>query len=1080
MLNPPELTRQRIENYLAALQPRLWEPTVALDAAVYRPDGDEGPTPRDYRALRIAPGEAAGYSYTPIAPGYAWGPVYSDAWFLLTGTVPAAWAGRTVAARLDVGAEAIVWEGDNPLQGIDESHDAIPLFDNARGGETVSLHILANGGNPFVSGSVVSDLNRPQEPSPTPFTFRRAELACYDPDLFGLYYDVKMAYEVMREQPNDSPRRAELLAALDALVTTCDAADRASIAAARARLGEVYARPADAAAPQISAVGYAPIAAGLCLLERAQYRCLHTFATALRLMDAYPEYKFAATQAAQYEWVKHLAPKLYARIKEKVKTGSWEIAGSLWVEADCNLIGSESLVRQILLGKTFFRDEFGVETKDLWLPDGAGSAALPQILKKAGIDYCLTQNLRANPTGSFPPPSFLWQGIDGAQVFTHTPPADMYNAAMTPKVLADSVKNVREPDRAPRSLILFGDGGEGGPTVEMLENARRVQNVAGMPVITLEKAGDFFRKAESDAKVLADKSALAGARELPVWVGELDTEPRGRTYTALAQNKRANRKTEFLLRDVEFLSVISPHGLGAYPTEALDRAWKTTLLNQSRAILSGSGPTEVYRNSAQDYAAVSEMLLDFQADATDALAGAINTTGLRRPVLVVSGLSHFANEAVTVALQPGEAPVAAVGPEGDAMPVQIMDAGGERNALFIAKNVPLHGYAVWDLGATRIAPELDDEVTASPTHLENNALRVDFDPATGLIVALYDKESERDVLNPTYELNADGAPVGPLNLAQCANQLQMFEDKPPLLEASHEALNRAVFDRKPGRTLTELDGVEVVEAGPVRGALRFTRTFGSSKIVQTVRLTAGGSRLDFVTEVEWQETDKGLQAAFPVAINSPRATYEIQFGHVERPTHSNTGWDRAHGEVGAQKWADLSEGNYGVALLNDSKYGHDVHGQTLRLTLLRACQPPAPNADRGPHVFTYALLPHAEDFRGGEVVENAYALNSPPVAHAMTGNQRGSLPLQRSFFEIDNAGVFIEAIKKAEREEAVIVRLYETHNTRGTVTLTTTLPVLRAYLCDLLEKNVVELPLSGGEVTLPIQPFEIVTVKFLT
>ena len=1060
MLKHAELTRRRIESFLAnTLRPRLWQTQVPLEAAVYRPEGG----PRDYRDQRLTPADAAQQKYTPVVPGYAWGPVWSDAWFRFTGTVPGEWRGKTVVARLDTGAESIVWDGDNPLQGIDDNHGELLLFEKAAGGERVTLHVQATGMNPNVSVH-----GRPKEPGPTPFTFGYATLAVYDADLFGLYVDVNVALGVMQEQPADSPRFGQLLYALNEVVNLYDEDDPASVAACRQRLAETYDKPACASAHRISAVGHAHIdTAWLWPLERTQMKCLHTFATATRYMDLYPEYVFVCSQAAQYEWVKRMAPKLYERIKEKIKSGQWEVVGSMWVEADCNLSSGESLVRQVLHGKNFFQDEFGVETKDLWLPDVFGyAAALPQILKKARIDYFLTQKISWNQINKFPHHTFLWQGIDGTRIFTHFPPADTYNAAVTPKELAYNVRNFRDLDRANRSLYVYGYGdGGGGPTVEMLENARRLQDVEGMPAVTLETSQAFFRKAEEDA------------RDLPVWVGELYLELHRGTYTTQARNKQGNRKSELLLRDAEFLGAVNPAGLAAYPLDRLDRAWKTTLLNQFHDIIPGSSVQEVYVDSECDYAEIAQVTGEIIAEGVEALAGAINTTGMKRPVLVVSNLSHFASEAVEVPLQVGEQPVTAFGPEGETMPVQV-DAreDGSRAALFVARNLPLHGYAVWDLAATATPVEDEEGVTASETHLENESLRVEFDAQTGLITRIFDKDSERDVLNETHETDREGR-QGALLPAQCANQFQLFEDKPLFWDA----WDIDIYSHETVRIVTELDRVEVVENGPVRGAVRFTRTLpgGLSKITQTVRLTAGSARIDFVTEVDWHESETMLKVAFPVAINSPRATYEIQYGHTERPTHYNTSWDLARFEVCAQKWADLSEGNYGVALLNDCKYGHDTYGNTLRLTLLRSPKAPDPEADMGRHTFTYALLPHGGDFREGEVVENAYALNAPPLARAIPGNRAGTLPIERSFFEVDNAAVFIEAIKRAEKEEAIIVRLYEAHNTRGTVTLTTTLPVTRAYLTDLLETNVFELPLSGGSVTLPIQPFEIVTVKFL-
>ena len=1058
MLKHPELTRRRIESFFnETLRPQLWRSQVSLQAAVYQPKADR----RDYREGGIEAEEAAEFAYMPVEVGFAWGPVWSDAWFRFTGEIPAEWDGKIVAALLDCGAEAIVWEGDDPVQGIDGNHGEFVIAQAVKGGANVSLIVQATGMNPYVSVHGV-----PKDPPAMPFVFRQAALALYDTELFGLYYDLKVALGVLDELPVDTQRYGQLLYRLNTAVGLCDVDDPAGIVACRKRIASHYEKPAHASAHRISAVGHSHIdAAWLWPLERTQLKCLHTFSTVLRLMEQYPEFRFVCSQPALYAWVKRLAPKLYARIKVKIESGQWEVTGSMWVEPDCNLSSGESLVRQILHGKNFFLDEFGVETHDLWLPDVFGYAAsLPQILKRARIDVFMTQKMSWNQVNPFPHHTFYWQGIDGTQILTHFLPSDTPNGDMSPKELMHSSRNFRDHDRALRSLYLFGYGdGGGGPTAEMIENARRLQNVEGMPTVTIEPAREFFQQIEAEA------------HDLGVWVGELYLELHRGTYTTQAQNKRSNRKAEFALRDAEFLSVVSPAGLAAYPLEMLDKLWKTVLLNQFHDIIPGSSIAEVYQDSAADYRAVAQGTDTLIAEATETLAGAVNTRGVKHPVLVVSNLSHFANEAVSVTLRAGENPVTAIGPEGDAMAVQVIEeADGGRSALFIAKNAPLHGYAVWDLNATTAPVDEDeDTVTASRTHLENESLRVEFDAATGLITRLFDRDNEREILQDTYTVHANGKRE--LNRLNCANQLNLMHDKP----LNWDAWDVDIYTFERGRIIAELESVTVVESGPVRGAIRFERKFGKSRIVQTVRLTANSMRLDFVTEVDWQETDTMLKVAFPVAINSARATYEIQYGHVERSTHMNTSWDQARFEVCAQKWADLSEGNYGVALLNDCKYGHDIQGHTLRLTLLRSPQAPDPNADKGKHLFTYSLLPHNGDFREGEVVENAYALNSPPVASTLPANRPGPLPLERSFFEVDNAAVFIEAIKRAEKESTVIVRLYEVHNTRGSVTLTTTLPAKSAWYCDLMENSLAEIPLYGGEMLLPIQPFEIVTVKLL-
>ncbi len=1040
----PALTLSRIERFLRNdLQPILWARQVPLTTSAYLP---AGPWPAPADSLTPAPAPTTqsveACAFEAVEPGFAWGPVWSDAWFRFEGQIPAEWQGETVIARIDCGAEAIVWDGDEPLQGLDGNHGEFLLAREANGGEPIRLMVRANGMNPHVSCD-----GKPQDPPAKPFALRHAFLTVFDKELIGLYLDMKVAVGVLREQPETEPRRGQLLYALNQAVNTFDPEDRASIGECRKIVAEVFAKPANASAHHLSAIGHAHIdTAWLWPIERTQQKCLHTFSTATRLMDQYPEYKFVCSQAAQYAWVKELAPKLYERIRDKVKTGQWDIAGAMWVEADCNVSGGESLVRQVLYGKRFWMREFGVESIELWLPDVFGyTAALPQILKKAGVQYFLTQKISWNQINKFPHHTFLWQGIDGTKILTHFPPADTYNGDVSPKELAFNVRNFREHDRATRSLYVFGYGdGGGGPTTEMLENARRLANVEGMPTIEQEKVRDFFAKAEEDA------------RDLPVWVGELYLELHRGTYTTQARNKKNNRYCEFLLRDAEFLACVAPGDLGRYPQAELERAWKLLLINQFHDIIPGSSVNEVYRDSDRDYAEIQRIGEAVVEKALGEIGEAVNTEGTELPVLVVRNYDDWAwNEVVEAPLPDGAEPKSVRFADVDPTPVQIVERDGKRSVLFQEiTRAEGHGYTVYDLRSDEA--DIPNMFEVSDRVLDNGLLRVELD-ACGNVSRILDRYHEREVMNE----------------GEYANRLLLFEDKP----LYWDAWDVDIYYQEKVRALDELDSVEVVEAGPVRGAIRIVRTFGKSRITQTVRLAAGDRRIEFATEVDWHEDRKMLKAAFPVAINTAKAKFEIQYGHVERPTHYNTSWDLARFEVAAQKWVDLAEGGYGVALLNNGRYGHDVQGNTMRLTLLRSPKAPDPEADMGLHSFTYALLPHGGDIWAGQVVEQAYHLNAPPRAKVLPAGQPGSMPNEFVYFDTDREGALIESVKKAEDENAYIVRLYDAYNSRGQVRVRTGLAVRSAYLCDLMERDIEELPFVDGAVSLTLMPFEIVTIK---
>jgi len=550
--------------------------------------------------------------------------------------------------------------------------------------------------------------------------------------------------------------------------------------------------------------------------------------------------------------------------------------------------------------------------------------------------------------------------------------------------------------------------------------------------------------------------SAVGGIEHPA-VGETAAPPKD-WYGELAEIETANDRTDDImlwdraraLQHNEFLGVTC--GQDHLPHSLLHAAWMSLLSD-------ASGPRQPM---SDEETLMRVRLASGAARAEHELGESIDTRGMKHPVIVINDHSFYSNEAVSVPLYGGVTPITAIGPEGEAEQVQILqdpDGDGRNFALFIARNAPLHGYAVWDLGATVVPAESDDEVSVSRTHLENALLRVDFDAATGLILKIFDKENDRDVLNETFEVQRSGK--RDLLLESCANLFEVFD----------------ISGASPAEKALQLDGVDVTESGPVRGAICFRRTLpgGRSTVRQTVRLTARSARIDFVTEIDWQDEDRLLTVSFPVAINSGLATYEIPFGIVERPTYHN-GNSKRHGAPGSC-WADLSEGDYGVAMLHDGGYTCDVRENNIRLTL------PCPNLyrfdDVEPYRVTYSLLPHGGNPRDGEVVESSRAFCRPPECLSIKGNTPGSLPLERSFFEVDSASIFFSAIKRAEKEEnAVTVRLYEAHNTRGTVLLITTLPVKTAWLCDLLENNLVEIPLDNGELLLPFHPFEIITVKY--
>ncbi|MHB8508278.1 MAG: glycoside hydrolase family 38 N-terminal domain-containing protein [Candidatus Dormibacteria bacterium] len=757
-------------------------------------------------------------------------------------------------------------------------------------------------------------------------------------------------------------------------------------------------------------------------------------------MDEYPDYRFSCSQAVQYDWIRQDYPRLFERIKEKVRAGQWEPVGSMWVEADCNIASGEALVRQVVHGKRFFLEHFGVETEDMWLPDVFGYAAsMPQIMTAGGIRYFLTQKLSWNQFNPMPHHTFLWEGIDGSRVFTHFPPADTYNGQLDSAEVLYQVRNFKDHAHSNRSLALFGFGdGGGGPTRQMLESAQRLRDLEGVPRVQLEPALSFF-KAASDEII-----------EPAVWVGELYFELHRGTYTSQAAAKAGNRRGELLLRDAEtWATFAGVHG-GGYPRTELDAAWKTLLLNQFHDILPGSSIHWVYQDTRNDHAEVARVARGIASGAREAIAAGVSTEGTLHPVVAFNPNSH-PRRALVVLDQAPAGDLLAVDAEGRQSAVQ---RSGE--LVMFQADIPSCGYATLDLrpGSHPVAAP----VRVHGRSFDNGVLRLSWDEG-GLLTSVFDLRCGREVLAPGSR----------------GNLLQLHPDYP----VNWDAWDLDAHYSATSEDLVEATRVEIVEAGPLRATLRVERHFSKSWCVQEMRLEAGSALLRFDTEVEWREDHRILKAAFPVDIHSPKATYEIQFGHVERPTHANTSWDEARFEVCAQRWVDLGENGYGVALLNDSKYGHDIHGNVIRLSLLRAPTAPDPTADRGRHHFTYALLPHPGDFRDAGVIEAAYDLNVPVVSVAVAPGQ-GGRNAAASFLSVSRPGVVVEAIKLADEEDAVVVRLYEAHGGRGPVQLDFATDVTGAYRTDLLERRQGQLELKGRSLELELKPFEIVTILLET
>jgi alpha-mannosidase len=593
---------------------------------------------------------------------------------------------------------------------------------------------------------------------------------------------------------------------------------------------------------------------------------------------------------------------------------------------------------------------------------------------------------------------------------------------VTVKELLFNLNNFKDHERSRESMLLFGYGdGGGGPTLGMLERLARVRDVDGLPRVEMRSPSEFFARCEADL------------HDPLVWVGELYFELHRGTYTSQARNKKFNRSCEFLLHDVEFMAALAHalHGT-AYPSAELEKLWKLVLLNQFHDILPGSSIGEVYRDSSQDYTYVAEHAGQLRSEALAALSP---EPGAQQTVLVFNTLSFARTEVAEL-------------PRGS----QGTQISADGSALGIV-SAPSLGYAIQAAGDAAEAVTLTEQ--AGQYALENAALRAVFTPA-GELLSLLHRSSGRESIAP----------------GEAGNRFVLYEDDPN----NWDAWDVDAFHLEKPLPLAGARSVRVLERGPLRASLEFTYEISPVSSLQlVVSLSALSLCLAFACKADWHEQHKFLKVEFALNLRAMEASYEIQFGHLKRPTHFNTSWDMARFEVPAHKWADLSEPGFGVALLNDCKYGHAAHANVLRLSLLRAPSYPDENADQGKHHFRYALLPHKGDLQEGGVVQQAHAFNVPLLV------QRASAaPIERSYFDVSSPGVVIDTVKKSEDSDALIVRLYEAHGSRSKVRLSSSLPIRSAWLTDLLENEIGPLVWTEGGADFEIKPFEIVTLKLAT
>ncbi|MGK7912772.1 MAG: alpha-mannosidase [Synechococcus sp.] len=750
-----------------------------------------------------------------------------------------------------------------------------------------------------------------------------------------------------------------------------------------------------------------------------------TFESVLKLQRQFPRMTFNQSTALSYQWVEQEHPELFERVKGAIASGWWDVTGGMWVEPDCNLPSGESLVRQVLYGKGYLKRLCDREIRVAWNPDSFGFCwQLPQILLKSGFEIFITQKLAWNDTNEFPHSLFWWQGLDGSRILTHC--SNEIGQAVEPEAIAKYSSELADKHGISEVMWLYGVGDHGGgPTADMLNVARRWARSDLFFEVEPGTTEDYLERLQQSLPDL----------ELPVWDDELYLELHRGTYTTKGDRKRQNRQLEVLLNTVERVRAMAAIARGVeYPLEALTTAWQTMLTNQFHDILPGTAIPQVFEDADRS---------DTEARAIcDRELAVVLGEGMNSDTFCVwNGLSWERSTLVELAKDDSVTAVREV-KTGRLLAVQRVEA----ELLFLAK-LPSVGTAGFELVRDEGSPEYTSDLVVERDRLENSVVCVQLDAATGDILQVFDKRTQRQLLS---------APAG----------LQCFDDRGQYWDAWNIDPD---YESKP---LHEFDliSMEVVEAGPLRAAVQVVRQFGQSTIVQTLRLEANNPQLFVHTQLDWKETYTLLKAAFPLSFSAPSATYEIPFGAIARSTVRETNVDAAKWEVPALRWADMSGDGVGLAVLNDCKYGYDAKPDCLRLTLLKSPTWPHPTSDLGQHEFTYSLLPHAGDWRGAEVVRKGHELNCMPRVLSEDWDT-GSL------LEIDADNVVLAALKKSEDNLAWIVRLYEAHGAAVEGAVKWKYGIESLHACDLLEREIESLDFCGNQLTYQFEPFEILTFK---
>ncbi|MDR0525140.1 MAG: glycosyl hydrolase-related protein [Spirochaetaceae bacterium] len=1019
----------RISQYLAYLEKRSYRKLKDLRFEVFETS----------ETLRRPPEPAA---WKPLPTPGPWGKEWTCFWFKAEYTAPK--EARPIFLRVRPNADSLAFIDGKPAGAFNRFHEKLRIPGD---GQDHVLHVEAYSGHfyggcgPFEGTSIVVNIGKTLTDFPN--TFDGGDLLERLDEIHGLFYDVKVLFETSKMLDQNSLRRARILQGVHSALmgVSFQASDEdleAQAAAARAKIAPLLAMKNSETTPRIHLIGHAHIDhAWLWPIGETERKAARTFMNMTRFIEEYPEFVFIQSQPCQLEIVKNEYPDVFSAIKKAYSTGNWEPNGGMWVEADCNIPSGESLIRQFLVGKAVNKSLLGYEADTLWLPDVFGySAALPQILAGCRISYFVTSKINWNDTTRFPYETFIWRGLDGTGLKTHflstLGPGSGYNGRVTPEELTWIWNSVQHKEVQSACVKSIGEGDGGGGTLRAdLEMARRLKDLEGAPKAAWKKTGPAL------------KDIFDTAGELPEWRGELYLELHRGTYTTQARTKRNNRKLEFALRNAEFLCSLGYMENQEYPKDALLKAWKRTLTNQFHDIIPGSSIHRVYVEAEADSTRTLTELADLTAQVKK------NLLGPGGGVLAVNDLSWARQEGLRFSAPENVSALEAS--DGTIYPIQrYTDLAGAEIAFCTPKLPPL--------GWASFLPVTNTQAGTSPFRftqkkLETPYYSIAFDDA-GRITSLTDLRQNQELV----------APGGVFNGFITAEDVPIYWDA---WDIDADWTEHRV--QETGLLSTETSD------GPLCFRLRRKyRIATKSVLTQDMVCYAHNPRIDFETLVTWNETWRLLKVEFDTAISTNQARCEVQYGHLLRNTHKNLLQDRARFEVCAHKWISLEETGRGIALLNDCKYGHDLDGGRMRLSLLRSPIAPDPEADRGEHRVTYSLLPFAGTFREAGIVQAGYELNAPASAEFLPGTGN---PKEGSLCTVDE-GIIVECVKAPENnaEKTLVFRLYESLGGKTSSVIRFSQNLKSAAQTDMLEENPQALPVNGKELNLDFRPFEIKTL----